>query len=48
MVCISGSLQCSSDKAISSVCREDKNQSMNVKKIHASSYFKEEFEGDRG
>lgn len=36
-----------SDKAISNVCCEDKNWSVNVEKFHAGSYFKEEFEGGR-
>lgn len=47
MVCISQSFQYISDKTISSVCCEDKNQSMNAEKFHAVSYFKEEFEGGR-
>lgn len=47
MVYISENLQCTSDKAISLVCHEGKNQSMNVEKFHAGSYLKEEFEGGR-
>lgn len=47
MVYISEGSQCTSDKAMSSVCCEDENRSMNVEKFHAGSYFKEEFEGGR-
>lgn len=47
MVCISESSQCTSEKGISSVCCEDKNDSRHVEKFHTGSYFKEAFEGGR-
>lgn len=41
MVCVSESLQCTSDKAVSCVCFEDKSWSMAVEEFHAGSYLKE-------
>lgn len=41
MVYISESLQCTSDKAVSLVCFEDKSRSMTIEEFHAGSCLKE-------